>query len=290
MLELAKKLCIKLKVKGATNVLAVGGYVRDTQLNRECSDIDLEAHGLSYKDILEVVSAMDLHANLEGQEFGVVRIHGKNIDISLPRLENRTGLKHTSFDVEFKSNITIKEAAARRDFTINSMALDLLTGKLHDPYNGLAALGNKLLIATSEAYREDPLRVLRGMQFASRYDLTMEHSTALESKRMLCDAHTLSKERMWLEWKKWAQGSYPSKGLDILTLTGWIHLYPELSLILNVPQDPHWHPEGNVWQHTKDVTDAPHMWQTEKDSIRKKELYYYYRPYCTTRGKQLPLI
>ncbi|MHA2064123.1 MAG: HD domain-containing protein, partial [Candidatus Thorarchaeota archaeon] len=145
-------------------------------------------------------------------------------------------------------------ATRRRDFTMNSMLIDLHTGELIDHHNGQRDLASHILRATSEAYMEDPLRVLRGFQFVARYNVWPTSETITMSQHMLAEAKTLSTERIWGEWFKWASRGwvYPAS-LEYLFATDWISLWPELMALKGVEQDPEWHPEGDVWTHTGKV-------------------------------------
>jgi tRNA nucleotidyltransferase (CCA-adding enzyme) len=151
--------------------------------------------------------------------------------------------------------MTPKEAAARRDFTVNSMAMDI-DDEVFDPFDGRKDLDARILRATTEAYKEDPLRVLRGMQFASRFNFTMDEKTQDYSIGMRAEFHTLSKERIWEEWLKWTKGPHPMAGLQILVDTMWSEEFPELHGLIGLPQDPEWHPEGDCWVHNGWVCQA----------------------------------
>jgi len=153
--------------------------------------------------------------------------------------------------------MTVADAAARRDFTLNAVYRCPLTNELHDPHGGLADLNRQILRATTAHFAEDPLRVLRGMQFAARFDLTMDAETASLARSLRDEYVTLARERVWGEWHKWATRSkVPSKGMKVLQESGWLELYPELAALPGIPQDPEWHPEGDVWVHTLHVCDA----------------------------------
>lgn len=242
----------RLNAAGAEECLIVGGWVRDYLMNRSSKDYDIEVYGLSYP---QIVSALEgLTVNLVGKTFGVVKI-GAHIDVSIPRRENKQGLGHRGFKVEPDPEMTFREAALRRDFTINSIAIDR-RGNIIDPHQGQRDIDAGLLRATSPAFKEDPLRVLRGMQFASRLGFVMEPETVRMCREVSHEFATLSSERIYDEWRKWATGDFPAMGLVVLESTGWLSHFPHLKSMVDVPQDPIWHPEGDVWQHTKYVCDA----------------------------------
>jgi tRNA nucleotidyltransferase (CCA-adding enzyme) len=154
-------------------------------------------------------------------------------------------------------NLSDEEAAARRDFTINSISYDPFSGTLFDPHGGERDLKAGILRHTSPAFVEDPLRVLRAMQFAGRFDLRLAPETAALCAKIADSYAELPKERVWGEWDKWAtQSKCPSKGIVVLTETGWLKHFPEIACMRGTPQDPEWHPEGDVLEHTKHCLDA----------------------------------
>jgi tRNA nucleotidyltransferase (CCA-adding enzyme) len=236
----------------------VGGCVRDWLLGLEAKDFDVEVFGLDYETMGRALAPFG-PTDLVGRSFGVlkVRIAGAEYDFSLPRRESKTGAGHRGFAVAPDPQLTEAEASARRDFTINSIAYDPLDGRLIDPHGGERDLRAKILRHTSAAFVEDPLRVLRGFQFAARFDLTMTAETA-ELCRSIRDAfRELPVERVWGEWDKWAgKSTVPSRGLAILKETGWLGFFPELAELDGLPQEPEWHPEGDVFTHTGHCLDA----------------------------------
>lgn len=190
-----------------------------------------------------------------GKAFGVIKFRdneGNDYDFSLPRRDSKTGTGHTGFEVTVDHTMTPEQAAARRDFTMNALAYDPLTAEVHDYYGGVEDLENGVLRATTEAFKEDPLRVLRGMQFAARYGLRLDPDTAKMCREVVDSHNELATERIAEEWMKLAiKGKHPGTALEYLADTGWLKHYPELEAMFGVPQDPEWHPEG--WEHF----DAP---------------------------------
>jgi tRNA nucleotidyltransferase (CCA-adding enzyme) len=175
-------------------------------------------------------------------------------DFSVPRRDSKTGPGHRDFDAHFDASITPREAASRRDFTINAMSFDPLTGEVWDFFGGQVDLNNSVLRATSDAFSEDPLRVLRGMQFACRFNLTVDEGTAAMSRSIANEYSTLPRERVAEEFMKWAVKSpHPRRIGEYLQSTGWITHFPEIQNLFGVPQDPEWHPEGDVGVHTMHV-------------------------------------
>jgi tRNA nucleotidyltransferase (CCA-adding enzyme) len=239
--------------------MLVGGSVRDALLGLAVKDFDVEVTGVSYDELAALLSR-DGRVDVVGRSFGVIKltVHGENTwDFSIPRRESKTGPGHRDFYAEFDASITPREAAARRDFTINAMAYDPLTGEVLDFFAGQADLRDRVLRATSAAFSEDPLRVLRGLQFACRFDLSLNETTAQMSRAIAPEYGTLAKERVAEEFMKWASRSVrPGRIAEYLAATGWLHHFPEIAALGGVPQDPEWHPEGDVSIHTMHVLNA----------------------------------
>jgi tRNA nucleotidyltransferase (CCA-adding enzyme) len=153
------------------------------------------------------------------------------------------------------SDSGMRQAAARRDFTINALSFDPRRMRILDFFGGEADLRNGVLRHTSDAFAEDPLRVLRGMQLAARFSLRTAPETLQLCRRVV--ATDLAPERVWGEWFKWAaDGVAPSRGLRHLADCGWLAHFPEISALQDTPQDQEWHPEGDVFVHTCHCLDA----------------------------------
>jgi len=243
------------ELKGA---FLVGGCVRDWLLGIPNNDFDIEVFDCSYEQLSRGLARWG-RVDLVGRSFGVVKlsIPGHTFDFSLPRRDSKIGSGHKGFEIQFDQSLTPKEAAARRDFTLNSMMYDPREDRILDFFNGQSDLNAKILRHTSGAFPEDPLRVLRGMQFAGRFSLTAAPETIALSRKIKGAQGELAKERIREEWFKWAEKSVtPSLGIHFLNQTEWIEYYPELAAIRGVPQDAQWHPEGDVFVHTLHVCDA----------------------------------
>ena len=246
--------------------LIVGGAVRDALWARRNSgaptapeDIDIEVYGVRSKErliqALSLVGAVDER----GVSFGVisVRVSGEDFDITLPRTESPTAPGHRGFEVGIAPELDEAIAFGRRDFTINAMGYDPATGELVDPYNGAVDLADGILRHTTDAFAEDPLRVLRGMQFAGRFGLTIAPGTADLCYWLAPRFHEISRERVWGEWRKLAsRGTHISHALQVLVDTGWIAEFSELDATRGIPQDVTWHPEGDVFAHLGLSADA----------------------------------
>ena len=238
------------------HAVVVGGSVRDALLGHEPKDIDIEVYRISYDELAAFLATRG-RVDLVGKSFGVVKLSGSGFDtcdFSVPRRDSKTGPGHRDFNAHFDASITPREAASRRDFTINAMSFDPLTGDVWDFFGGQVDLNNGILRATSDAFAEDPLRVLRGMQFACRFNLTVDAGTAAMSRSIASEYSTLARERVAEEFMKWAVKSpHPGRIAEYLQSTGWITHFPEIQNLFGVPQDPEWHPEGDVGVHTMHV-------------------------------------
>jgi tRNA nucleotidyltransferase (CCA-adding enzyme) len=232
--------------------LIVGGWVRDRLLGRPSKDIDLEVYGVA-QDRLRALLESFGRVEAVGESFRVYKVAG--LDVALPRRESKTGRGHRGFDVVGDPDMSVTEAARRRDFTINAIAWDPLTGEYLDPWHGRADLDRRVLRAVDPAtFGDDSLRVLRALQFAARFTLHIDPDTQALCRRIPLD--DLPAERIWGEVEKLLGSDRPSIGfalardLDVVD-----RLFPELTPLVDCPQEPEWHPEGDVWIHTLMVID-----------------------------------
>ena len=233
--------------------LIVGGWSRDQLLGRPSKDIDIEVFGLDAADLKAVLSAFGT-VNTVGESFTVYKV--ADLDVSLPRRESKVSPGHRGFAVTGDPHLTVREAARRRDFTINAIAFDPLTDVYEDPFGGRADLAARVLRAVDHStFSEDSLRVLRAVQFAARFEFTLDPGTAELSRRIPLD--DLPSERIWGELEKLLLlADRPSIGLRLaLELNVIERLFPELQALVGCPQEPEWHPEGDVWVHTLLVVD-----------------------------------
>ena len=237
----------------------VGGCVRDWLLGAANKDFDIEVFNVTFEQLAEALARWG-RTDRVGRSFGVLKLttHGGSaFDFSIPRRDSKVGPGHKGFEVTFDPGITLREAAARRDFTFNALMFDPRRGEVLDFFGGQEDLRNRVLRHTSAAFAEDPLRVLRGMQFAGRFGLTGAPETIEECRRIKSGYAELAVERVREEWFKWAEKSIkPSAGLKFLEASEWIDHFPEVNALRGVPQDPEWHPEGDVFTHTCHCLDA----------------------------------
>lgn len=235
--------------------LLVGGCVRDALMGVPCYDIDCEVHGLA-PQALRALLAQFGGIDESGEKYGIFTIRGTGVDIALPRRETRTGPGHKDFTVALCPDLPPEKAAARRDFTVNAIMRDALTGEYVDPFGGMEDLERGVLRAMPGGqFEEDPLRVLRGAQFAARFGLSPDGETIERMRRMPLDR--LSAARVMEETKKaLLKSGRPSVFFRVLeqanALEPWFH---ELAALRRIPQNPAYHPEGDALEHTLMVLD-----------------------------------
>jgi len=273
------ELCDAVRADGGRAQL-VGGCVRDAALGTSSGDLDVEIYGIEPARLLELLRSL-FEVDLVGQSFGVIKLRRVPIDVSMPRRESKRGLGHRGFQIESDSQMSPRDAAARRDFTINAIALDPEDGRVFDPFDGLTDLRERVLRHTTDKFAEDPLRVLRGMQLAARFELRPAPET-VELCRQI-DPEGLAPERILGEWTKLiVHGARPSVGLAFLRDCGWIHHFPELEALIGCEQDPKWHPEGDVWIHTLHCMDA---FAAERIGDEREDLVVGLAVLCHDLGK-----
>ena len=232
----------------------VGGCVRSMLLDEPVKDVDVEVFGIAPSPMEAVLRRLGPVTRV-GKAFGIYKFTHLPVDVGLPRSERKKGTGHCGFEIDIHPDMSLEAAARRRDFTINAIYYDLDKRSLVDPLGGVRDLEERVLRHCSPRFSEDPLRVLRAMQFAARIPARVDGQTC-----RLCTSLTpenLSRERYFAEWEKLLLlGKRPSMGLRFLEDCGWIRYFPELAAMVDCPQDPQWHPEGSVWEHTLHCMDA----------------------------------
>jgi len=229
--------------------LLVGGCVRDALMGNEPKDWDLEVYQLDPARLREILDSFG-PVNAVGEAFTVYKL-GHDLDVSIPRRERKSGRGHRAFVIEGDPTMSIADATRRRDFTINAILRDPLTDELIDPFGGQQDIAAGLLRAVAaETFVEDSLRVLRAAQFAARFEFQIDAETVALCRTM--DLSDLPAERVWGELEKLLlQARRPSVGLNWLKDLGAVEkVFPEIQSLIGVPQDPEWHPEGDVFVHT----------------------------------------
>ncbi|HEY3037271.1 MAG TPA: HD domain-containing protein [Pyrinomonadaceae bacterium] len=237
--------------------LLVGGCVRDLLMSGEPKDWDVEVYGIEPAKLRALLDQFG-PVNVVGEAFTVYKL-GPDLDVSLPRRERKSGRGHRAFVIEGDPLMTVEDAARRRDFTVNAILQDPLTGEIIDPFGGHEDIKNKKLRAVSDTtFVEDSLRVLRAAQLAARFEFDIEPETVALCRAM--DLSDLPAERIWGEIEKLLlRAARPFVGLDWLRKLGAVdQLFPEIKDLMEVPQDPEWHPEGDVFVHTLLVSDRAH--------------------------------
>ncbi|MBR4578701.1 MAG: HD domain-containing protein [Oscillospiraceae bacterium] len=233
----------------------VGGCVRDRLLGRETKDIDIEVHGIPPAALEEILQSLGEPMTM-GASFGIMGLRHYELDIAMPRSEQATGRGHRDFAVFVDPFLGEQKAARRRDFTINAMMEDVLTGELLDFFGGREDIARRRIRHVDDnSFGEDPLRVFRAAQFAARFDFSVAPETTAISAGMQVDA--LAGERVMGELEKALQkAERPSAFFRELRkmeqLSVW---FPELEALIGVEQSPDHHPEGDVWTHSLQVLD-----------------------------------
>jgi len=246
----------KTLAKQSAKAIIVGGSVRDYFLKLPIKDYDIEVYGLDSIEQLENILQEYGSVNLVGKSFGVLKFvyDGEEYDFSFPRTEEKIAKGHDGFEVTCDGDMSFAEASLRRDFTINAMGYDIEKNKFLDPHRAKEDMEKKILRHINDnSFIEDPLRVYRAIQFCARFNYSLAYETLLLCKKMVEDGmlEELPKERIYIEFKKLLLKSpKPSIGFELMRELDILRYYPELEAIINIPQSPKWHPEGDVWTHT----------------------------------------
>ena len=252
--SIAEKIAEYVKEDGVRTYY-VGGFVRDRLLGLDNKDVDIEVHGIEPDRLYSILEKVGRPVAF-GKSFGVYALRNENIDIAMPRKERAVGRGHRDFEVDVDPYIGTKQAAGRRDFTINAIMEDVLTGEIIDHFGGRGDLSAGIIRhINSGTFVEDPLRVLRAAQFAARFEFEIAAET-IDLCRSI-DLSALSKERVEEELKKaLLKASRPSIFFESLRKMNQLGCwFPEMELLIGLEQDPFYHPEGDVWVHTMEVID-----------------------------------
>lgn len=233
----------------------VGGFVRDRLLGKENKDVDIEVHGVDVQALEAILDSLGDRIEM-GASFGIMGLRHYDLDIAMPRSERAIGRGHRDFEVSVDPFIGAQKAARRRDFTINALMEDVLTGEVLDFFGGKDDLARGCIRHVDPAtFVEDPLRVLRAAQFAARFGFTVAPET-----RELCatmDLTALPGERIFGELEKALLKAWrPSVFFEELRLMDQLSTwFAEVKDLVGVPQSVLYHPEGDVWTHTMQVLD-----------------------------------
>ena len=269
--------------------LLVGGSVRDELAGMAPKDYDIEVYGIEPDDLINLTKTFGKVKEV-GASFGVLKLNldGFDIDVSLPRRESSTGSGHKDFSVNADPHMSIEEASRRRDFTINALSKDVVTGEVFDYFNGVRDLKERRLRVTDrDRFADDPLRVVRGVQFIGRFGLHADDETSAFMRSMRSDLRALARERFKEEWEKlFLRSRKPSLGLSKAMDIGIFHeLHPEVVELPVTPQEPAWHPEGDVWIHTLMVVDEAAKIVEQEHLEREDALPIMLAAFCHDFGK-----
>jgi tRNA nucleotidyltransferase (CCA-adding enzyme) len=232
--------------------LIVGGWVRDRLMGRDSKDVDIEVFGVPADRLHQILSSLG-RVETVGESFQVYK--SGDIDVSLPRRESKSGRGHRGFDIAGDPAMELAEAVRRRDFTVNAIAWDPLSAEYLDPCDGRGDIERRLLRVVDRAtFGDDSLRVLRAVQFAARFEFALDAAARALCRDIPLD--DLPAERIWGEIEKLLMARRPSIGLALAMDLGVVGaLFPEVQALAGCPQEPEWHPEGDVWVHTLQVVD-----------------------------------
>lgn len=240
----------KLIEQNGGRLYLVGGAVRDSILNRPVYDEDYCVTGIDKNKFIELFP----EAISRGKSFQVFNLCGK--EFALARTEKKTGKGHKSFEITTNKNITIEEDLKRRDITINSIAKDVLTDKIIDPFNGFSDIINKTIRAVGDSFLEDPLRVYRVARFSSELDFEVEENTIKLMNKLKGELNTLSKERIFVEFRKAISSNKPSKFFNVLREADVLDVhFKEIYDLIGSMQPIEYHPEGDSYNHTMIAVD-----------------------------------
>ncbi len=253
-LQMARRIAEAVSRQGGT-AYYVGGYVRDQLRGAGNKDIDIEIHGISPLALEEILDSLGNRLEM-GESFGIYGLSGYEIDIAMPRKEEKCGRGHRDFHISVDPFIGTKKAAMRRDFTINAIMQNILSGEVIDHFGGQEDLKKGTIRhVDAKTFAEDPLRVLRAAQFAARFGFFVAEETISLCRAM--PLQELSRERIMGELEKaLLKAAMPSAFFTTLREMEQLHIwFPEVRELIGIPQNPQFHPEGDVWTHTMQVLD-----------------------------------
>ena len=279
-LEIARKLA-KAVFEDGGRAYFVGGYVRDARMGVQTKDIDIEVYGIAPARLRELLSRFG-QVFEKGASFGVLSLEHTNLDIAMPRRESRTGERHTDFDVSVDPALSTQEASRRRDFTVNAMMMDVLSGEIIDHWGGLRDLENGVLRhVAADTFPEDALRVFRAAQFAARFEMRVAPETVELCRGM--DVRALPRERVFEETAKaLLKAKQPSVFFAVLEEMNHLEeFFSEVAATRGVPQNPKYHPEGDVYCHTMLVLDQAATLR----SRAVEPLFFMFAALCHDLGK-----
>ena len=259
----------------------VGGFVRDMLLGRENKDIDIEVHGIPVQTLEAILDGLGERLTM-GASFGVMGLRHYELDVAMPRSEVATGRGHKDFAVFVDPFLGAEKAARRRDFTMNALMQDVVTGEVLDFFGGREDMAHgRIRHVDDQTFAEDPLRVFRAAQFAARFGFIVAEETTAISAGM--DVAALAGERVMGELEKaLLKAARPSIFFEELRKMKQLSLwFPELAGLAGIPQNPVYHPEGDVWTHTMQVLDEAARLREESS----EPLWFMLSALCHDFGK-----
>lgn len=265
--EMANIIASRVHQLGGT-AYYVGGYVRDVLRGQPNKDLDIEVHGITPSQLEHILDSLGVRISI-GESFGIYNLKGYSLDIAMPRKETNRGVGHKDFDICVDPFIGIEKAALRRDFTINAISKDILTGEIIDPYCGVKDIEAGIIRhVNDDTFMEDPLRALRAAQFAARFQYKIDTDTL----RLCASLNLLAlpKERIMGELEKaLLKSDKPSIFFESLRVMHQLDIwFPEFQDLIGIEQNPAYHAEGDVWNHTLMVLDiASHYRNLTKNPL-----------------------
>lgn len=267
-MEDIKSIANKIEQAGGKLYL-VGGAVRDELLGKATHDEDYCVTGITFEEFQNLFP----EAHIRGKAFSVFDMQGK--EFALARTESKQGKGHKEFEIKANPNITIEQDLARRDITINAIAKDVLTGEIIDPFNGRKDLQNKIIRATTEHFKEDPLRVYRVARFATKLKFSVEKETINMMTELKNELESLSEERVFAEFSKALQSEKPSIFFEVLKEANLLDIhFKEIKDLIGAEQPPEHHPEGDAYNHTMLVLDMASDLTKDLEEDRKLEIRF----------------
>ena len=284
-IEMARKVASAVQAAGGRTYY-VGGFVRDQLLGRENKDIDIEIHGISVKCLEDILDTLGERLTM-GASFGIMGLRHYELDIAMPRSEVATGRGHRDFEVFVDPFLGEEKAARRRDFTMNALMQDVLTGEVLDFFGGKEDIARwQIRHVNDVTFVEDPLRVFRAAQFAARFGFSVAKETTEIASGM--DVRALAGERVMMEMEKaLLKAERPSVFFEELRrmnqLSDW---FPEAENLIGVGQNARFHPEGDVWIHTMQVLDEAAKLRSEAS----EPLWFMLSALCHDFGKAVTTV
>ena len=278
-MEEIKTIAKKIEQAGGRLYL-VGGAVRDDLLGKKTHDKDFCVTGITAEEFQKMFP----EAHIRGKAFAVFDIDDQ--EFAMARTETKQGKGHKEFEINADSQITIEQDLARRDITINSIAKDVLTEEIIDPFNGRKDLKNKVIKATTKAFKEDPLRVYRVARFAAQLGFEVENETIKQMMKLKEELNSLSIERVFSELSKALETDKPSIFFDVLRKADVLDIhFKEIKNLIGVEQPLKYHPEGDAYNHTMLVLDM--ATDLTKDFERERKLEIRFSALVHDLGKGL---